>query len=707
LRDWRERSSSFEALSNYYTEDVTDTTGDRPETVRRATVFAGFLGLWKIAPALGRDFTDEEGRFGGPEAALLSDRYWRERMSADPNVVGKTLVIDGDSVAVVGVMPPSFAAVDRSVGIWMSHHAGAPWNSARTNGWFDGVVGRLAPGATLEQARAELRAVQAQLAAEYPETDADLTVNAVPYKDTIVGAIRASLWLLLGAVLLLLLIACTNIAALLLARGAQRERDVAIRYSLGASRASVIRHLMLEIGMLVVVGTAIGLVAAYGAVASLSRLSSALPRFDEVVLDGRTVAVTAVTAAAVTLLCGLLPAFKNSAPPSGRAQVSARQASNWVLVGVQVTLSVTLLAGAGLLLRSFDAIMRIDPGFDAERVLTFRVSGSFAESNDYPGVIARINRTLDELEALPGVERAGTSFAIPGVWSAGSQAEITLIEEQGGDVRHVVEVRSVSPSYFETLGIPLLAGELCRQHERAATEAMVNRSFVERYFPQRSVIGLHIAGPSPDRIAGVVGDARERDTLQAPMPVVYTCQVAPTPMPQFFARTTGDPTAVAGAVRARLNELEPLRSVYEIVSLEQRIADFYAANRLRTWLITVFAAASLALTCLGVYGTLSYVVSLRRREVGLRVALGALSATIVREFLRKVLRVVGVACGAGLVLSYAFARSLSGLLYGVAPFDPVTLSSVVVLVVAVACAAAFLPAVSAARVDPVKVLRED
>ena len=707
LRDWIERNSTLEALATYYTEDVTDTTGDRPESFRRATVTPGFFELWRISPALGRGFTDEEQRFGGPQAALVSDRYWRERMGAAPEALGKVIVIDGRSIAVVGVMPQSFAHVDRGVDVWMPGFVDIPWPEQRTNGWFPGVVGRLAPGVTLEQARADLTAVQRQLAAEYPQTDADLSVAAAPHKDTIVGPMSGSLWLLFGAVSLLLLIACTNITALLLARATQRERDVAIRFSLGASRARVIGQQLIETGLLVAAGAGAGLVATYGAVKLVARVAADLPRFDELSPDWSIVLFSAVTAVVVTAMCGLMPALKQARPSIGRAHVSSKQSANWTLVGVQVALTVALLAGAGLLLRSFDAVTRIDLGFDAERVLTFRVSGSFAEVRNYPGVIERINRTLEELTALPGVENAGTSFSLPGV-GAGFETEVALLDAPlAAEPRLSAETRTVSPSYFATLGIPLLAGDMCRQADRSTLDAVVNRAFVERYFPQSSVLGLQFAGNTPGRITGVVADVRERDMLLPPVPVVYFCNSAPTPFPQFFVRTSGDPLNAVATVRARLNELEPQRSVYDFASLDRRIGDVYAAHRVRTWLLTVVATASLGLTCLGIYGTLSYVVTLQRREVGLRVALGALSSTILAQFLGKVLRVVGIACVAGLALSYGLARTLSSLLYGVGPSDPLTLVSVIMLVVAVAGAAALLPALRATRVEPMLVLREE
>jgi predicted permease len=691
LLDWDERSSTFETVATYYTEDITDTTGDRPENVRRATVTPGFVDVWRIAPTLGRDFTDEEHRMGGPDAVLLSDGYWRERRNADPGIIGQTVQLDGRTTTIVGVMPPAFAAVDRTVDLWSPHPVDAPFAQARVNGWFNGVVGRLAPGMTLEQGLADLHNVQAQLAAEYPDTDDGLAIETVPFKGTVVGNVSGSLWLLFGAVSVLLLIACTNIAALLLARGTERERDITIRYSLGASRAGVVLPLVAETAVLVAAGTVVGLLVAAGAVAAMRVWASDLPRFDEITLDARIVVYTIATMVIVTILCGLLPAVRGarstlSSAHATRTQVSSRHSVNWSLVGVQVALSVTLLAGAGLLLRSFDALSRVDPGFDPERLLTFRITGSFAEG--FEAWTGRIDRTLVELAALPGIEGAATSSGLPAV-TGRFQQELELVgDEAAPDEPIVSEVRTVSPSYFATLGIPLLSGDVCRQPTRSGApvfppvtaEAMVNRSFAARYVPQRSPIGLQFAGQAPARITGVVGDAR--DTLhEDPRPTVYFCQNAPSPFPFFFVRAAGDPMQLVETVRARLNEVEPLRSVYDIAPLDARIVDVYAQNRLRTFLLTLFSVTALALACLGIYGTLSYIVSLRRREVGLRVALGARESNIVNQFLAKALRVVGIASVAGLVLSLAFGRVLSSMLYGVSPQDPMTFGAVVLVVV--------------------------
>jgi putative ABC transport system permease protein len=390
-----------------------------------------------------------------------------------------------------------------------------------------------------------------------------------------------------------------------------------------------------------------------------------------------------------------------------------------------VALSVTLLMGAGLLVRTVHALARVEPGFEKSGVLTFRMSGSWGETADYPALVARVDRTIETLRALPGVEEAATTgWALPGT---PTQWESSFaVAEAGGDAdrRIVTDLRVVSPEYFATLRIPLLQGERCERRPVGPTGApssqgfdlMVNRAFAARHlsdFP--SAVGLHLQaygegalekGAEPGRIVGVVGDAREQGIDQAPVPIVYSCLSAPSPTPFFLVRTSADPLALVGAVRARMKELEPQRSVYDIGMLDERIDGAYALRRLLTLLLVAFSLSALSLASVGLYGTLSYAVGLRRREVGLRMALGALRADIVRQFLGQGLRVVGLACAGGVVLALALRRVVAGLLYGVSATDAATLLGVVAMVAVVAALASLAPALRAARLDPMRVLRE-
>jgi putative ABC transport system permease protein len=379
-----------------------------------------------------------------------------------------------------------------------------------------------------------------------------------------------------------------------------------------------------------------------------------------------------------------------------------------LLVGVQVALSVTLLTGAGLLVRSFDKLSRVDPGFDPTRVLTFRVSASFGEERDYNRTVQRINRTIDALTALPGVEAVATTTQLPGI-PGQFETEFTLVEGRAAtEPRMFAESRIVSVRYFDALDIPLLAGERCRPTlDGGVTEVLINKSFADRYLPGRSAIGLHFAGGSPGRIVGLVQDARERGTDRSPVPTVYSCFSAPTPFPWFLVRTTADPMTIVNAVRAKSFELEPLRSVFDIAALDERIDEAYAQNRLRTLVLVLFAATALSLAALGVYGTLSYLVGLRRREIALRLALGALRTSVVQQLIGTSVRIVGIASAVGVALALIVTQGLTTMLYGVTPTDPVTLAGVVVMVVTVAGVAAVVPAARAAFVQPMRALRED
>jgi putative ABC transport system permease protein len=516
-----------------------------------------------------------------------------------------------------------------------------------------------------------------------------------------------------GAVSVVVLIACTNIASLLLTRATRREHEIAVRYSLGASRAAVIGQLLTESVVLAFAGAVAGLLVAAGASAAARLLAPEIPRLEDAALNTRLLLYTTASAMIVALVCGLMPALRSTRGTaalagSARTQVSARHSLQWLLVGVQITLAVTLLTGAGLLLRSFDELSRVDLGFDASRILTLRVSATFGEEPDYTRTVQRINRTLDALRARPGVEAAATTLSLSGL-PGQVQLEYRLAEGRASDAPMIADARVVSPEYFETMRIPLLAGEPCRPTTTAAgtTEVIVNRSFAERYLASRTAIGLHLAAATPDRIVGVVADARERGADQSPMPTVYSCFSAGTPFPWFVVRTTGEPTALAGDIRRTVNQLEPLRSVYDIATLDDRIGNAHAQNRLRTLVLVLFAATALSLACLGVYGTLSYIVSLRRREVGLRLALGAARSGILRQFVVQGLRISAVACACGLAFSMAFTRLLSGMLYGVTRFDPTTLVSVVLVVLTVATIASLVPALRAAFMQPMRALREE
>ncbi len=717
LEEWNRMNSTFQAITGYYSEDDSETSGALPEKLTHALVAPRFLQVWGVAPALGRDFNLEEERFGGPEAVLISDGFWRRRFDGDPAAVGKQLHFGTYSYTIIGVMPASFLFPLRGVDLWSVSAPDAPYARSRESTWFN-VIGRLKPGVSVAEAQANLATVQAQLGKAFPKTDADIAVGVQPLKEMTIGGARESLWLLFGSVSLLLLIACTNIVALLLARGTQRQHEMSVRFSLGASRRALILQLLTETFVMALIGAALGLVVASGASRVFRSLAGDLPRVEEIHLDWRIVLYSLVCAVLATLLCGLFPALRGtrtnisgSLAQASRTQVSGRHPLQWLLVGVQVALAVTLLAGAGLLLRSFQELGRVSPGFESSRVLTFHVSASWGETADMKGLTQKINRILDSLRALPGVEGTATSAGLPGV-PVQFQTELNVKEGRAAsDPKIIVESRFVSPGYFSTMHIPLLSGDLCRE-DPGNLQVLVNRSFASSYDAKSNWIGNHLQIPGNSfvgagEIRGIVGDARESGMNREPSPTVYWCLTAPEPDPHYLMRTGTEPMAMAETVRQKIHELEPGRSVFEIIPLEEHLDAAFAEDRLRTVLLSFFAGTAVALACVGLYGTLSYTVNLRRREVGLRLALGALRGQILKQFLWQGLGVSLLGCAAGWGLAVASGRLLSGMLYGVTSSDVTTLSGVVLLVLVVAALASLVPAVRAARVEPMNVLRDE
>jgi putative ABC transport system permease protein len=717
LQDWNRLNSTFQGVTGYYTEDVSESSGVLPEKVSEALVAPRFLQVLGILPVVGRDFGPEEGHFGGPTAIIISDAFWRRRFGASPDVLGRKLRIGGYSFPIVGIMPASFAFPSREVDLWSCVPIDAPYAQSRESTWFT-VVARLKPGASLAQATADMATVQSDLGRQFPKTDADLSVRIEPLKEITIASSSRSLWLLFGSVTLLLLIACTNIVALLLARAAQRQHEIAVRFSMGASRGALVAQLLTETFILALLGTLLGLLAANASSSIFRSLAASLPRVDEIRLDLRIILYSLACSVVVTLLCGLLPAIRGtrrglsaSLASTSRTQVSGRNPLQWLLVGIQVALAVTLLSGAGLLLRSFQELGRVFPGFDASHILTMQMSMSWGETADLKKARQNTDRILEALRSIPGIEAAAISVGVPGQ-PFKYQNEIKLTEGRAeSEPKIIAENRYISASYFATMKIPMLSGELCRETDGPPT-VVVNRSFASAYFSNRSVIGHHIQASNlgfsgPAEIVGVSSDVRETGLDQPPAPTVYWCAPIAEPGTYFLVRTRNSPMTMVEIIRQQIHGIEPQRSVYDFAPLEQHFSDALAENRLRTILLTFFAATALSLACIGLYGTLSYSVSVRRREVGLRLALGALRGQIVKQFLLQGMGFSLLGCIAGWGLAAMSGRLLSGMLYGVSPSDIMTSLAVVLLVLVVAALASLLPAVRAARVEPMTVLRDE
>ncbi len=716
LADWNRLNTTFQAMTGYYTEDASEISGELPERLTRAFVARRFLETMGVAPAIGRDFSPAEEHFGGPAAVLISDRLWRRRFNSDPRMIGQTLRFGRFFVPVVGVLPASFQFPTPSVDLWFSTQDDAAFARSRELTWYTGI-GRLKPAVTLDQARSNLVAVQAALGHEFPKTDSQLSAAVEPLKESTIGGARKSLWILFGSVSLLLLIACTNVAALLLSRATARRREISVRFSLGASRGSVIAHLLAEVLILSISGAALGLLLAEAVITVFRTLATNLPRVDAIALDWRIVVYSLICAVFSTLLCGIFPAIRGTrdsladSARGGRTTVSGGGRAQFVLVGVQVALAVTLLAGAGLLIRSLQKLGTVSPGFDPEHILTFQVSGSYGETGDPKGLHQRISRLLEGVRALPSVEATAAVYNLPGV-PADYQVELKLEEGRAeSESKVITQARAVSPSYFGTVHIPLLAGEMCRE-DASNYSMMVNRAFANNYFGGSSPIGLHLSQPNnlyipTSVVRGIVGDARESGLDKQPVPTVYWCISPGQPGTHFLARTAGDPRAMAETIRRAVHGLEPIRSVFDIVPLTDKISGAYAENRLRTTLMAFFAGSALLLACVGLYGTISYAVNVRKREVGLRLALGAMRGQIVQQFLSHGLLVTALGCAAGIAIALAFTRLLSGALFGVSVNDPLTLAGVVIAVLLVSVLASLLPSIRASRFEPLEVLRDE
>ena len=718
LEEWNRQNSSFQAIAGWYTENVSEISGALPERLLRANVTPRFLQVFGVSPAVGRDFTQAEEHFGGPRAVLISDRFWRRRFHADPHIAGQSLRVDSWQIQIAGVMPPGFRFPSADVDLWLAVPMDAPFAQDRSSTWFT-TAGRLKADVTMAQARADLNTVQARLGRAFPKTDEDLTVEIQPLKETIVGRSRRSLWILFGSVSLLLLIACTNIAALLLSRIIGRGREISIRYSLGASRASVIAQLLTEALVLALLGATLGLGLAAAAVRVFHALAKALPRTEEIALDWRLALYTLACAVAATLVFGVVPALiasrrsiSSALASNSRAQVSARAPLQWNLVGAEVALAVTLLVGAGLLLRSFEEMGRVSPGFDASHVLTLRVSGNYGETAQPQKMYQRLRHTLDELSTVPGVESAAITTSLPGA-SDGWPVDISPVDATvPPDQKISADGKVIFGRYFESLRIPLFAGTSC-QKEAQWTTVVVNRSFADNYFPGQPVIGHHLViTPNPFRqpaaeIIGIAGDARENGLNHAPVPTLYWCANNGMPDPYFLIRTHGDPLALAPALRRKIHQIEPARSVFDVMPLDEHLLDSTAENRFRTLLLTLFALTAIALAAIGLYGTLSYLVSLRSREIGLRMALGAVPAQIRRQFMAQGMGVSLLGCLSGLAIGAGVSRLLTGMLYGISRADSTTYFAVGLGVLVIAACASALPAHRAARVDPMLALRQD
>lgn len=728
FRDYRDRTKSFDGVAVETGWNPNLTGPAEPERVIGARVSGLFFATLGVAPAVGRALLPEDDEPGRNLVVVLSHGFWQRHFGGGA-AVGETLILDGERYDIVGVMPPGFRDFfNRDVEIW-TPVAFTPeqFSGGRTNE-FLALTARLKPGVTIEKAAAEMAALAEQLKQEYPGSYApDWSLRVTLLGDRASRTIRPALLVLLGAVALVLLIACANLANLLLARAATQVKEIAVRSALGASRPRLIRQLLTESLVLSLAGGTLGLFFAYWGMRSLMAMSSAgLPWAGDVTIDGTVLAFTLAVSLATSALFGLAPALQLSGAnlavtlrEGGRGAASDRTSHTIrkVLVVAEVGLALMLLAGAGLLVKSFAKLQGVDPGFRAQNVLTANIA---LPATKYPTAAAQaafFDELLQRLAAVPGVSAAGATTVLPfsGGWTTGS-FRIEGYVPPSGTPNPWGDLRTVSPDFRAALGIPLTKGRFFTDEDREGTQAVVviDEEMVRRYWPNTDPIGKRIAfggqsNPAPQwrEVVGVVGhtkheglDAEDRVQLYFP----YR-QVGRRDSMWLVVRTAGDPIAFAASVSDVVQSMDRDQPLSRLTTMEGLIEESLGQRRLSTLLLALFAATALLLASLGLYGLMSYVVTERSREIGLRMALGAERSRVLSLLMRQGLGLVAIGLAGGLAGGFALTRLLTTQLFGVEATDPLTFVAVVVLLLGVAALATLLPALRATRVDPVEVLR--
>jgi len=724
FKDWQAQTSSFEGMA--LVDGTSSTLALRQaERVPIETVTADYFDVLGVAPALGRTFGAAAGG-GDAGVVVLSDGLWRRAFGADPGVLGTFLTLGGRPLMIVGVMPPGFSGVTAEAQLWVPFEAGHPpavLDNRGTRGFV--AVARLRPETSVARAQQELDTVSRRLEEAYPDTNEKRAVDVSPLAVEVFGDLRPALRALLAAVLLVLLIACANVANLLLARAATREREIAVRSALGASRRRLVRQLLTESAVLTCLGAGAGLLVAYAALRALLATSPvALPSFVDPAIDAAAAAFAAGLAIACGLLLGMAPAahariarLAEALKTSSRATAGAARGVRSVLVVAEVALAVVLLVAAGLMIRSVRNLAAIDPGFDPASVLTLRVSLPADPAGAEPTGTAGNRRVLERIRAVPGVAAASLASDLP---LEGSASAVFYAAEGQGSVtaenRPRAYIHRVTPEFFATLRIPLLAGRTFTPAEVVPDTpvVIVSERVTRRFWPGQDPLGKRIKlgdlhADSPWReIIGVVPDVKYRGLPDNPTadPDLYFPMLAGARQVALVVRTSLPPSSVAGALRAAVQELDPGIPVYNVTPLEDLVARQTAQSRFTTWLMGIFAVLALLLSSVGIFGVMSYLVAQRAREIGIRLALGATRGLVVRQIAADGARLVGLGLVLGMVGAATLRQVLASQLFAVATVDAAAVAAVG-LIATVALVACYIPASRASRVDPLQAIRAD
>ncbi|HEY5414037.1 MAG TPA: ABC transporter permease [Gemmatimonadaceae bacterium] len=731
--DIRAQSKSYASLAALDNQAMNLTGGSEPERISAARVGATFWSLLGVTPQVGRGFAPNEDSQSAARTVVLSDGLWKRRFGGDRRIVGKTIALDGNSFTVIGVAPPGFSFPDRP-DVWIPLvFAQDDLNPDGRGAHWMGIMGRLAPNVTVTQATSELVTITRRLEEQYPESNTNMSGAVIPMQEYLVGDVRPALYVMLGAVAFVLLIACANVANLLLVRAASRESEMAVRTALGAGAWRLVRQLVIESVLLAMIGGVFGtLLALWGVDLLLSMAPNGLPRINEVTVNGSVLVFTAGVTAVTGVLFGLFPALHAARANVGgmlkegmrgsSGGVASRRARN-TLVMAEMALAVVLLVGAGLLIRSFSKLLAVDPGFRAERVVTFAIAAPDTKYGQYAQRRELVSNLVERMKRVPGAQGAAVVTGLPlsNIMMRTSAHIVGTPPERPGE-RKSTDVAMATPGYFTTMGIPLVAGRdfTDRDGSGAPVVSIVNQEFVKRYFPNENPIGKRIElGWDQDtastggnmtlggEIVGVVANVKRRGLSQEVFPETYASYMQPT-FSNFsvVVRSTADPSTVMAAIRAQMRELDRDLPLSDLRQLKELVAASVSRPRFYTTILGVFASIALILAAVGIYGVISYAVSLRTRELGIRIALGATGRQVSGLVLQQGvgLAIAGVAVGgAG---AYWLTRLLSKLLFGVSATDPLTFVGVAALLTAIAAIASFVPARRAAKVDPLLAMRE-
>ncbi|HKB71507.1 MAG TPA: ABC transporter permease [Thermoanaerobaculia bacterium] len=722
FRDWRERTRSFAGMAAYSDWTFNLTGAGAPEHVESAVVSASFFRVLGLAPEAGRDFLPEEDVKGRGDVAVLAHDFFVRRFGGDRAAVGRTITLDGKSFTIVGVAPagirlPSLSATT-AIFVPMANGRGFE----NRGGHYLSVVARLKPGVRLAAARSDLASVARRLQRLYPATNANRSSDAFPLPVEIAGRARSALYVLFGAVFLLLMIASVNVANMLLSRATARRREIAVRAAIGAGRGRIVAQLLAESVVLASIGGALGVGLAVGGVALIRAFGPGdIPRLDQVRVDGVALAYASAISLATGLLFGVAPAlhavrgrlYESLKQGDPRAAAPESRAGR-LLVVAEFALSVMLLLGAGLMLKSFWRLRAVDPGFRSDGILTGELD--FPESR-YPrgrDIAAFGDRLLALVRALPGVRSAGAISNLP--LRGDRQMNLSFVVEgrpvdRGNPLLAVYA--STTPGFFSTVGLPLLRGRDFRESDTRESPkvAIVNRRLADNVFPGQDPVGRRISLEDPPdwfTIVGVVGDARTEALASAAPNQLYMpySQNAQSGM-AVALRTVGDPDAAAAELRRAVAAVDPEEAVYGVLTMDEIVGAATGQPRFRALLTGLFAGLALLLAAIGIYGVLSYSVARRVHEIGIRVALGAGRSDVLRLVVGRGMLLAAAGVGVGLAGGALAGRFLAGLLYGVAPADPVTFVAVPAVLMSVALGACLAPAVRALRVDPTVALREE